>query len=69
MKKISGRAGIIIFLIFISECLSLHSQSMTNKAPDADKSGNEGKLEREFFISTLTRVADPVRSIKKAGCR
>lgn len=60
MIFISNRVGIIIFLIFVFDGLSLHSQSMTNKAPDANKTGNEGKLEREFFISTLTRIADPV---------
>ena len=60
MKSKSNRLNIFFLFFFVFASISLYAQSMTNKASAEKRTDNQGRNEREYFISTLSRIADPV---------
>lgn len=60
MSSIEKRIIVPVFIIFMITGLDLHSQNLRNKKLSAGDKSNDGKYEREYFVSTLTRIVHPV---------
>lgn len=52
--------SLIIFSLCVFVNVNLNSQVLTNKTSGKDEFNSQGKNERKFFISVLTKIANPV---------
>jgi len=60
MLSKAKRIIVPVFILFMIAGLDVHSQNLNNKKSTAGNKDNEGKSEREYFVSTLTRIVHPV---------